>query len=192
MSARSSTNALRSRCCSAQFGGDLGSSSSRGCGSSRSRSSSRSRRNNSSSPDRNSNAKRIQVELAQRKKICNKYEREVLLLLLSGMVYSIIAVVCLHVCSLFFCFGKADNHSLMKSAKSRARDNFSWNSQCWTQEHLTKHGRGSDRSCSSCSRQSRRVGKQKRLRNNVLWMTELTISNTTFGLGGLLVVLARA
>jgi hypothetical protein len=32
------------------------------------------------------------------------------LLLLSGMVSPIIVVVCLHACSLFFCFGKADNH----------------------------------------------------------------------------------
>ena len=64
LSARSSTNAPCSRCCSAQFGGELGSSSSRGRSSSRSSSSSRSRRSNSSSPDRSSSARRIQVELA--------------------------------------------------------------------------------------------------------------------------------
>ena len=192
MSARSSTNALRSRCCSAQFGGDLGSSSSRGCGSSRSRSSSRSRRNNSSSPDRNSSARRIQVELAQRNKIFNKYEREVLLLLLSGMVYPIIVVVCLH--ALARCSSVSAKRTIIdeESQKSSPQQFQLEQPSLEKKEHLTSHGRAQDRSCSSCSRQSCRVGKQKRLHNNALWMTELTISNTCFGLGGLLVVLARA
>ena len=99
---------------------------------------------------------------------------------------------CVLACLLAVLLFRQSGQSLMKSPRSRARNNFSWNSQGWTKEHLTSHGRAQDRSCSSCSRQSCRVGKQKRLHNNALWMTELTISNTCFGLGGVLVVLARA
>ena len=108
LSARPKTKAQCSRCCSAQFGGELGSSrSSSNSSSSRSRSSSRGRRSNSSSPN-SSSTRRTQVELAQGRKVFNKCEREVLLLLIGKV--SKIVVVCLNACSLFFCFGKADNH----------------------------------------------------------------------------------
>ena len=107
LSARPKTNNQCSRCCSAQFGGELGSSSS---SSSRSRSSTRSRRSSSSSNNSNSSStRRTQVELAQGGKNGNKFKREVLLLLI-GKECRKIVVVCLNACSLFFCFGKADNH----------------------------------------------------------------------------------